>query len=33
VTTGSLVKSQFPQAGNRIAFRLPGFGEVELDIA
>ena len=32
VTTGSLVKSQFPQAGNRIAFRLPGFGEVQLDI-
>ena len=33
VTTGSLVKSQFPQAGNRIAFRLPGLGEVELVIA
>ena len=32
VTTGSLVKSQFPQAGNRIAFRLPGFGEVRLAI-
>ena len=32
VTTGSLVKSQFPQAGNRVAFRLPGFGEVQLDI-
>lgn len=32
VTTGSLVKSQFPQAGNRVAFRLPGFGEVRLDI-
>lgn len=30
VTTGSLVKSQFPVAGNRIAFRLPGFGEVHL---
>ena len=33
ITTGSLVKSQFPVAGNRIAFRLPGFGEVELVIA
>jgi 2-keto-4-pentenoate hydratase len=33
VTTGSLVKSQFPVAGNRIAFRLPGLGEVELAIA
>ncbi len=33
VTTGSLVKSQFPVAGNRIAFRLPGFGEVELVVA
>lgn len=33
VTTGSLVKSQFPVAGNRVAFRLPGFGEVQLDIA
>lgn len=32
VTTGSLVKSQFPQAGNRVVFRLPGFGEVQLDI-
>ena len=30
VTTGSLVKSQFPVAGNRVAFRLPGFGEVQL---
>ena len=30
VTTGSLVKSQFPVVGNRIAFRLPGFGEVHL---
>lgn len=33
VTTGSLVKSQFPHAGNRVAFRLPGFGDVALDIA
>lgn len=33
VTTGSLVKSQFPAAGDRIAFRLPGFGEVDLVIA
>jgi 2-keto-4-pentenoate hydratase len=33
VTTGSLVKSQFPVAGNRIAFRLLGFGEVDLVIA
>ena len=33
VTTGSLVKSQFPRAGNRVAFRLPGFGEVQLAIA
>jgi len=33
VTTGSLVKSQFPVAGNRISFRLPGFGEVTLNIA
>ena len=33
VTTGSLIKSQFPVAGNRIAFRLPGLGEVLLDIA
>jgi 2-keto-4-pentenoate hydratase len=32
VTTGSLVKSQFPVAGNRIAFRLPGFGEVHLAV-
>ena len=32
VTTGSLVKSQFPVAGNRVAFRLPGFGEVHLDV-
>ena len=33
VTTGSLVKSQFPLSGNRVAFRLPGFGEVQLAIA
>jgi 2-keto-4-pentenoate hydratase len=33
VTTGSLVKSQFPAAGNRVAFRLPGFGEVDLVVA
>ena len=33
VTTGSLVKSQFPVAGNRVAFRLLGFGEVDLVIA
>ena len=33
VTTGSLVRSQFPVAGNRIAFRLSGFGEVRLDVA
>jgi 2-keto-4-pentenoate hydratase len=33
VTTGSLVKSQFPAAGSRIAFRLPGFGDVDLVIA
>jgi 2-keto-4-pentenoate hydratase len=32
VTTGSLVKSQFPVAGSRIAFRLPGFGEVHLAV-
>ena len=32
VTTGSLVKSQFPVAGNRIDFRLPGFGEVRLAV-
>ena len=32
-TTGSLVKSQFPVAGNHVAFRLPGFGEVQLHIA
>jgi hypothetical protein len=32
VTTGSLVKSQFPVVGNRIAFRLPGFGEVHLSV-
>lgn len=32
VTTGSLVKSQFPVAGNRIAFVLPGFGEVHLAV-
>ena len=32
VTTGSLVKSQFPVAGNRVEFRLPGFGEVQIDI-
>jgi 2-keto-4-pentenoate hydratase len=32
VTTGSLVKSQFPKAGNRVEFSLPGFGEVRLDV-
>jgi 2-keto-4-pentenoate hydratase len=32
VTTGSLVKSQFPVAGNRIEFRLPGFGDVQLAV-
>lgn len=32
-TTGSLVKSQFPVAGNHVDFRLPGFGEVQLHIA
>lgn len=32
VTTGSLVKSQFPVAGNRIAFRLAGLGEVHLAV-
>jgi 2-keto-4-pentenoate hydratase len=32
VTTGSLVKSQFPVAKNRIFFSLPGFGEVSLEI-
>lgn len=32
ITTGSLVKSQFPVAGNRIAFRLPGFGDVHLAV-
>jgi 2-keto-4-pentenoate hydratase len=32
VTTGSLVKSQFPVAGNRIAFHLPGVGEVNLAV-
>ena len=32
VTTGSLVKSQFPVLGNRIDFRLPGFGDVQLTV-
>ena len=32
VTTGSLVRSQFPVAGQRISFRLPGFGEVDLAV-
>ena len=32
VTTGSLVKSQFPVAGNRVAFLLPGLGEVHLTV-
>ncbi|MFC5497097.1 2-keto-4-pentenoate hydratase [Caenimonas terrae] len=32
VTTGSLVKSQFPVAGNRVAFSLPGLGEVHLAV-
>jgi 2-keto-4-pentenoate hydratase len=32
VTTGSLVKSQFPTSKSRIFFSLPGFGEVSLDI-
>jgi 2-keto-4-pentenoate hydratase len=32
VTTGSLVKSQFPVAGNRISFSLPGLGEVRLNV-
>ena len=32
VTTGSLVKSQFPVAGNRIAFRVPGLGDVQLSV-
>jgi len=32
VTTGSLVKSQFPQPGNLVSFRLPGLGEVHLAV-
>lgn len=32
VTTGSLVKSQFPQARSRVDFRLPGLGEVHLAV-
>ena len=32
VTTGSLVRSQFPVAGHRVSFRLPGFGEVALAV-
>ena len=32
VTTGSLVKSQFPRAGNSVEFMLPGFGEVTLRV-
>ena len=32
VTTGSLVRSQFPVAGTRIAFRLANFGEVTLNV-
>ena len=32
VTTGSLVKSQFPVAGQRVEFLLPSFGSVELAI-
>lgn len=32
VTTGSLVKSQFPVAGNRVAFKLAGLGEVHLAV-
>ena len=32
ITTGSLVKSQFPKAGQRIDFQLPGLGEVALQI-
>jgi 2-keto-4-pentenoate hydratase len=32
VTTGSLVKSHFAAAGQQILFRLPGFGEVSLQV-
>ncbi len=32
VTTGSLVRSQFPVAGHRVSFRLPGFGEVAVAV-
>jgi 2-keto-4-pentenoate hydratase len=32
VTTGSLFKSHFAVAGQRISFRLPGFGEVSLQV-
>ena len=33
VTTGSLVKSQFPHSGAQIRFVLPDFGEVSLSVA
>lgn len=33
VTTGSLVKSQFPTAGSHVLFRLSGFGEVRLAVS
>jgi 2-keto-4-pentenoate hydratase len=33
VTTGSLVKSQFPTAGNRVLFSLPGFGKVGVEVS
>ena len=32
ITTGSLVKSQFPKAGQRIDWSMPGLGEVALNI-
>jgi 2-keto-4-pentenoate hydratase len=32
VTTGSLVKSQFPKAGQKIHWKLAGLGEVALDV-
>lgn len=32
VTTGSLVTSKFPQAGNRVAFEVSGLGSVSLQV-
>ena len=33
VTTGSLVTSKFPVAGNRLEFRVDGLGSVALEVA